>query len=353
MPHFVHNRCYQPWTTKFTQAPQLKSFGEGRARFGLLPIVLFSTLPAAFSWGNAMRVSGFSIIRDAVRFDYPFLESIRSVLPLVDEFVIAVGDCEDGTCERLQQIDSPKLRILRTVWDETLRRGGQVMAQQTNLALKKCTGDWCFYLQGDEVVHEEDHTRIHQAMQHHWQDHRVDGLTFRYHHFYGSYGLVNPTAYRRQVRIIRNHAGIHSVGDACGFAAGERKLRCRDTGAWIYHYGWVREPAVMGRKLAKFRGFYWDSIRGNTPATALPQVETAARYEYETEVCVPFSGTHPAVMHDRIAAQDWPEPEYKYTPAWRNLPRWDRFLQKNFATIYRRLPRGKHLTSGKAHRRAA
>lgn len=299
---------------------------------------------------RTMKVSGFSIIRDGVRFGYPFIESIRSVLPLVDEFVLAVGKSSDDTLQRARAIDSPKLRIIETVWDESLRRGGQVMAQQTNLALDECTGDWCFYIQGDEAIHEEDHSRIRAAMDEHLANPRVEGLSFRYRHFYGSYRLVNPLPYRRQIRIVRGGIGVRSVGDACGFAVAGRKLRAKQTGAQVYHYGWVREPAVMGRKQAKFLGFYWDTLRGHDSQQPPPDEQVAETYQYRTDVCVPFRGTHPAVMRSVIAAQDWPEPPYRYVPWWRNGHWWDRWLQKNFATLYRRLPRGKHLTSGKAHR---
>jgi glycosyltransferase involved in cell wall biosynthesis len=297
-----------------------------------------------------MKVSGFSIIRDGVRFGYPFVESIRSVLPLVDEFVLAVGKSSDETLQRARAIDSPKLRIVETVWDEQLRRGGQVMAQQTNLALDECTGDWCFYIQADEVIHEADHARIRAAMQRHLNNRQIEGLSFRYRHFYGSYRLINPLPYRRQIRIVRGGIGVRSVGDACGFARNDRKLRSKRTGAQMYHYGWVREPAVMGQKLANFLGFYWDTLRNHEAEQAPPDVDAAETYQYETNVCVPFRGSHPAVMGPVIAAQDWPEPPFRYVPWWRNLHWWDGFCQKNFATLYRRLPRGKNATSGKAHR---
>lgn len=284
-----------------------------------------------------MKISGFSIVRDGVRFGYPFLQSIQSVLPLVDEFVVAIGKSGDGTLEAVQALGNPKLRIIETVWDESLRQGGQVMAQQTNLALDACTGDWCFYIQADEVIHEADHTLIRAAMQRHAGNPQVEGLAFRYRHFYGSYGLINPLPYRRQIRIVRNGIGVRSVGDACGFAIDERKLISRNSGAAIYHYGWVRNPEVMGQKHAQFLGFYWASMRGRE-SKPLPDVATATAYDYQTGACQPFKGTHPAVMQAVIAAQDWPEPPHRHIPKWRNPYLWDGFLQKNFATLYRRLP---------------
>lgn len=293
-----------------------------------------------------MRVSGFSIIRDGVRFGYPFVESIRSLLPLVDEFVLAVGKSSDETLAWAQAIDSPKLHIFETEWDEQLRRGGQIMAQQTNLALDRCSGDWCFYLQGDEVIHEQDYDRIANAMRRYLPQQRVEGLSFRYRHFYGSYRLINPLPYRRQIRIVRSGIGVRSVGDACGFDIDGRKLRSKQTGAQMYHYGWVRDPAVQARKLAKFSQFYWENNPDAKQGAPPPAVDTAPSYHFDTAACVPFEGSHPQAMAPAIAAQDWPEPPYRFTPRWRNAKWWDGFFKKNFMSIYRhvRKPQSRQVT---------
>ncbi len=282
-----------------------------------------------------MQVSGFSIIRDGVRFGFPFIESIRSLLPLVDEFVLAVGKSQDETLNRARAIDSPKLRIIETEWDENLRRGGLVMAQQTNMALDRCIGDWCFYLQGDEVIHEQNYDCILHAMRRYLPRQRVEGLSFRYRHFYGSYRLVNPLPYRRQIRIVRRGIGIRSVGDACGFAINGRQLCTKPTGAKMYHYGWVRDPAVQARKLTKFSHFYWENERNVHRGEPLPAVDSAPDYQFDTAACLPFRGTHPQVMQSVIAAQDWPEPAYHYTPFWRNAKWWDGVFRKNFRSIHR------------------
>ncbi|TWT98000.1 hypothetical protein Pla108_21550 [Botrimarina colliarenosi] len=282
-----------------------------------------------------MKVSGFTILRDGARLGYPFVESIRSLLPLVDEMVIAVGDCTDETPDLLRAIDSPKLRTFDTVWDPTLQKGGRVLAVETNKALAACTGDWCFYLQGDEIIHEQDYGRLRGAMQRHLRQPRVEGLSFRYHHFKGSFDLRDPLPYRKQVRIVRNGVGVVSVGDACGFgvatASGVRKLRTATTGAWIYHYGWVRPPRVMNQKHSEFLRYY-----SGDEGVGLRQAEqqVAEDYAYDVSRCEPFAGTHPAVMAERVAAQDWTA-SYRFVPRWRNGAYWDGFLRKNFATLYR------------------
>lgn len=279
-----------------------------------------------------MKVSGFTIIRDGVRLGYPFVESIRSILPLVDEFVIAVGNCTDETEARLREIDSSKLVLFDSPWDPALQEGGKILAVETNKALARCTGDWCFYLQGDEVIHENDVDRIDFAMRRHLNHTSVEGLSFRYHHFWGTFDLRNPLTYRKQVRIVRNGLGIESVGDACGFGREGRKLRTRPTGAWVYHYGWVRPPRVMNQKQSEFDRYYLGH-KGEGLEQAATVVEED--YPYDVSVCEPFRGTHPALMQTRVAAQDWTLP-FKHVPKWRNGAWWDGFLHKNFRSIYGR-----------------
>src|SRR5438034_5239446 len=111
-----------------------------------------------------MKISGFTFIRNAIKYDFPIVEAITSSLPIVDEFIVNVGRCEDGTLELIRSIGDAKIRIVESVWDETLRKDGLIYSQQTNIALAQCTGDWAFYLQADEIIHESDLPRIVEAM---------------------------------------------------------------------------------------------------------------------------------------------------------------------------------------------
>ena len=137
-----------------------------------------------------MKVSGFTFLRNGVKLGYPFAESIRSILPLVDEFVIALGPSDDGTEERVRAIGDPKIRIIPTTWNERIQPDysirGFVYGQQKSIALFNCTGDWAFYLEGDELVHEDDLPKIRAAMERHLNHPRVEALIFDYLHFYGN-----------------------------------------------------------------------------------------------------------------------------------------------------------------------
>lgn len=251
-----------------------------------------------------MFVSGFTFIRNAVRYDYPILEAIRSILPLCDEVVVAVGRSEDGTRELIEGLGDPRIRIIDTEWDDSLREGGRVLAVETNKALAAVApqSDWCVYIQGDEVLHEDGLPAVREAMR--TADDRVDGLLFAYTHFYGSYDYVGASAgwYRHEIRAIRPGRGIFSYRDAQGFRkAPDRPLNVVRVGATVHHYGWVKEPAAMQRKQESFHRMWHDD------AWVAQHVVPAEAFDYGRELrhLARFTGTHPAVMAERIARRNW------------------------------------------------
>ena len=252
-----------------------------------------------------MKVSGFSICRNGVNFDYPVVESITSALPLVDEFIVNVGQSDDGTLDLIRSIGSPKIRIVESWWDDSMTKDGLLFSKETNVALSHCTGDWAFYLQADEVLHEQDYEQIQRVLRDEFKNSQVLGFTFRYLHFYGDYSTLNPWAYHRAVRIIRNNGQIVSCGDAVGFCLKEdggylqsrHAHRIRPSGSTIYHYGWVKAGKIMSDK---FR-YQIPRYHGENPPT-----DQAPRLRQETfdfpdyEIMKNFWGSHPAVMTSRV-----------------------------------------------------
>jgi hypothetical protein len=232
------------------------------------------------------------------------VEALRSILPLCDEVVVAVGRSDDNTRDVVASIDPQKVRIIDTVWDDSLRIGGSVMAVETNKAFQAIgdNADWCFYIQGDEVVHENDYDEIKAAM-HKWKDHKeVDGLLFKYRHFYGSFDYIGVSSnwYKREIRIVRNDKSIYSYKDAQGFRKGNnQKLRVKPLSAYIHHYGWVREPSVMFAKQHNFGSLY-DREEG-------PERKVyVGEFDYSSiDALQKYHGEHPQVMKDRIAKMNW------------------------------------------------
>jgi len=248
-----------------------------------------------------MKVSGFTFLRNGQKLGYPFVASIRSLLPLVDEFVIALGPCDDATESMLRELAEPKIRLIPTQWNERMRGdysvGGFVYGQQKSIALFNCTGDWAFYLEADEVLHEADLPKIRAAMEKYLPDERVEALAFDYLHFYGNQNTIawSPGWYRSEVRIIRNTIPAWS-SEALFFNVLDGHKRSRypraaHTGATIYHYGWVRSEAQMNLKSASVQK-YWDDSRPKPMDYS--QIDPA--------VLQPFTGPHP------LAVQAWLPP---------------------------------------------
>lgn len=229
---------------------------------------------------------------------YPVLQSIQSILPLVDEFVVGVGQSDDNTKELIEGLNDPKIRIFDSFWDPAKTRGGLMLSEKTNEALDRCTHDWCFYLQADEVVHEEDFTPIRAALARAAVNPAVQGLLFQYVHFYGSYWTVATSRkwYRNEVRIVRRSSGIRSHADAQGFRVAGEKPAVLATGARVFHYGWVKPPTVMGQK-SKLLNRWW---HGNKRDYEFEHFQYDRQYGLRK-----FSATHPRVMLELVAAQDW------------------------------------------------
>jgi hypothetical protein len=208
-----------------------------------------------------MKVSGFTFIRNGLKFDYPFVESINSLLPLVDELVVCYGQSDDATLAALQNINNPKIKIIHSVWDESLRQGGKVLAVETDKALQATAADadWLFYLQGDEIIHEKDYEAIKAAMAKYNNNNQVEGLLFNYLHFYASYKYLGDGRrwYDKEIRIIKNNKNIKSYRDAQGFRLNNKKLTVKPINASIYHYGWVKNPFFQEAKQREF-GKWWN-----------------------------------------------------------------------------------------------
>ncbi|MFD2245538.1 glycosyltransferase family 2 protein [Pontibacter ruber] len=252
-----------------------------------------------------MKVSGFTFVRNAIKYDYPVVEAIESILPICDEVVVAVGKSEDDTLGLIQSINSPKIRIIETVWDDSLREGGRVLALETDKAFAAISpdSDWAFYIQGDEVLHEQYHAAVREAMEKYKDDPRVDGLLFGYKHFYGSYDYVGESLrwYRREIRVVRNRKDIYSYRDAQGFRKGDnQKLNVKLIDAEIYHYGWVKDPKAMQGKQESF-GKLWHSDEWMEQ-----HIAKAEEFDYSgIDALGLFKGTHPKVMQERIARTNW------------------------------------------------
>ena len=265
-----------------------------------------------------MKISGFTMGKNTGKLYYPIKEAIESVLPIVDEFVVALGDSDpdDPTEDLIRSIQSDKIKIIHTVWDLEAYPNGMENAHQTDIAKNACTGDWLIYLQADEVIHEKYLDHIVEQCQQYLDDPEVEGFLFHYLHFFGDYQHYNDHHgwYPKEIRIVRNDPEIHSYISAQSFRRipnfdgksyrqkeGTYKLKVRQLDAYVYHYGWVRPPQLMQKKSKSL-----DTIhKGAEKANAMYE-KRAAGYDYgNMNWYKTFQGTHPKVMKDWIAQFDW------------------------------------------------
>jgi hypothetical protein len=276
-----------------------------------------------------MKVSGFTFIRNAIKYDYPIVEAIQSILPLCDEVVVAVGNSEDETLALIQNID-PKIRVIETVWDDNLREGGRTLALETDKAYAAVAedSDWAFYIQGDEVLHERYLPVIREAMLSYKDDQKVDGLLFNYKHFYGSYDYIGTSIswYPDEIRIVRKRKDIYSYRDAQGFRKGDdEKLNVKRIPAWMYHYGWVKPPEKMQLKQESFHKMWHDD------AWMQENVKTVKEFDYTENIdaLARFEESHPKVMQNRIATKNW---KFEYDISFNRTKTKDKF--KRFMRKY-------------------
>ncbi len=274
-----------------------------------------------------MKVAGFTFIKNAIIYDYPVVEAIQSILPLCDEVYVALGKSDDDTEKLIQAIDTSKIKIIKTLWDENLKQGGKVLAAETNKAFQAIPAyyDWCFYIQGDEVIHEKYLPIVKQAMLAHNNKAQVDGLLFNYLHFYGSYDYIGNSSnwYKHEIRVVKNNKQIYSYKDAQGFRKNiDEKLNVKAIDAYIYHYGWVKDPRAMQRKQEEFHKLWHnqDWIDKN--------VVKAEAFDYsQIDSLAKFDDSHPKVMQKRIGEKNW---QFEFDLAYNKTKLKDRLKQLAF-----------------------
>jgi len=267
-------------------------------------------------------ISGFTFVKNAINLDYPVVEAIKSILPLCDEVVVAVGDSEDNTLELVKSIHPTKVRIIETIWDESLREGGRVLAEETNKALAALdpATTWAIYIQGDEVLPESAYPELKSKMKLYADDPQVEGLLLKYRHFYGSYDYVASSRdwYRNEIRVVRPAIGLSSYKDAQGFRLNDRKLQVKAVNAYIHHYGWVKHPETQQAKQRSFNKLWHDD------EWVQKKVGNETSFDYSAiDFLEKFEGEHPELMKERISKMNW---TFDFDPTKKRLSMKKRFL---------------------------
>jgi len=257
-----------------------------------------------------MKISAFTFIKDGEILGYPFLQSINSILPIVDEFIVNVGQSEDKTLDLIKSIPSSKIRIIESTWNNKMQDRGYVYGQQKMIAQSNCTGDWAFYIEGDEVYHENDLEKIKNSMEENLDDKNVEALVFNFNHFYGNGNSVlnSPGWYRSEARIIRNSIRSYATDGLFWLILDSNRRgrypRAKHTGVSCFHYGWIRSEAQMNLKSKKVQK-YWGKTHTKIDYSQMDQ-----------SIIKEFNGTHPKVIEDwlpKASGLFQANPAYKLT----------------------------------------
>ena len=257
-----------------------------------------------------MKVSAFTFIKNGQILGYPFLQSIQSILPIVDEFVVNVGESEDNTLEMIHSIKDKKIRIIESKWNDGMQDRGYVYGQQKMIAQFNCTGDWAFYIEGDEVYHENELEQIKKSMEMHLNDSNVEALVFDFYHFYGNSNsyLDSPGWYRSEARIIKNSLRTYAPDGLFWLVLDSNKKgrypRAKHTGASCYHYGWVRSEEQMNLKSQKVQR-YWGKKHTNVDYSQIDPM-----------ILKEFKGSHPKIISEWLPKDKGvfkPDPGHKTT----------------------------------------
>ena len=281
-----------------------------------------------------IKIDGFTYVRNGFKMGYPFIASIQSVLPLVNELFVVVGNSEDGTREAIENLRNDKIIIIDSIWEENKRENGEVFREQSNIGLRKIAGDWAIHIQADEVLNESvgedliNYIKIANELDH------VDGLLFPFIHFWGDYNHIRQTrgTHAFEIRAFKNRRDVQSYKDSQGFrifksSPNEKgiKLNVLKTEIPFYHYSYVRNPKLMNKKSNYFQSFWHgkDWLEKHTKES---------EFDYnEIDKLEVFRGAHPIYMKDEMRKQDW---NFEYDPSKSNMRFKDKILNK-FEEIFR------------------
>ncbi|MHB1661744.1 MAG: glycosyltransferase family protein [bacterium] len=275
-----------------------------------------------------MKISGFTFIRNGILMGYPFKESIRSALPLVDEFVVAACESQDDTIVELERLkeENPKIKLIYSDWNVT-KKSGSILSEKTNIAIKNITGDYGLYVQCDEGIHEKDYEKITRVLEENLNNKGIKGFVFDYIHFFGGYFSYAKKSekkffYDKEVRIIRNDGTVFSWGDAMGFKdINGTKINLEnknavELGANMFHYGRAKNPAAMYKKdkeMEKLYNFRIINRLKNWVSNYNPRVDkyVYSNFEWLERVERNNMEFHPFHFRELADRQDWDISDFK------------------------------------------
>jgi len=155
-----------------------------------------------------LDISGYTTTYNCVNQNYPFIESVTSMLNCLDEVIVVDGGSTDGTLEKLQQLsnENNKLKVVSNPRDWSDSRSAVFDGDQKAVARRYCTGDLCWQMDVDEIIHENDYQKIRELVKHVHKSNQVIALPVI--EFWGANKKVRIDINPWKWRLSRNYPHI-------------------------------------------------------------------------------------------------------------------------------------------------
>ena len=250
-------------------------------------------------------ISGMVILNEPEKYCYPYLESIKSFLPVCDEIVVVHNPyTDDGSREKLMNLD-PKVRVVSGVFD--LRNIGWISyGIMRTTGYQAAKGDVILMFDADGVLHENDVERLKQRCNEIPNMQEVYG-------YWGKFRFYKPTHYRRQ----NKHSGWYNkgkLGDRFDFyntngkgipnhqymRPDEEKARQLDIDLWGYEHTFDTKEILLERAVN-----YGRMVSKQKGSEILADKEYWKMYiedrEEESKQYLPMDlDKHPEIMEERL-----------------------------------------------------
>ncbi len=252
-------------------------------------------------------ISGHMIVKNGVKYDYPFLQSCESILPICKEFVFVEGEGDDGTYEAILEFQKRyrRVRIIRRPWQ---KQHYSILSDLTNVAIEDCKCDYHFQIQADEVVHEQYLKTISDVV----NRNNFDFMELGVLHFYGSFRKVyKPNVfYDHFIRLARRstYPQLRSYDDAmslgCPDFDSSRLVKLSRHDIKVHHYGYVRKPMALINKQDEAIKWWGIQERDHLFQHALDTGRVDWGVKHTPDRLDDYTDEHPGVLREWIADRE-------------------------------------------------